>query len=311
MPVERETELGLRLLGQPRRWRRDPSRTDMTGTALSPALSESALIEDDLIYDLGMNICEDTEFYLKLGFRVVAVEADPAACATAEERFGNAAREGRLKIINAAISESRDPLTFYVCSTMSAWSTASTRLRDQWAREGARFTEIEVPGVVTDDLVRTYGVPHYAKMDIEGCDLMCMEGLSRQPIRPSYLSFEVDFYYAEEMVACATAMGYRRFALVPQSTVPTQRQPKTPKEGRQVEHCFKCGASGLFGEDLPHPWVSARAIRAKCRAIINQHRASGLLARIERVPATQSWASGIRRRWLSGTSDWYDIHAAP
>jgi 16S rRNA A1518/A1519 N6-dimethyltransferase RsmA/KsgA/DIM1 with predicted DNA glycosylase/AP lyase activity len=31
----------------------------------------------DLIYDVGMHHGEDTEFYLRKGFRVVAFEADP------------------------------------------------------------------------------------------------------------------------------------------------------------------------------------------------------------------------------------------
>ena len=31
----------------------------------------------DLIYDVGMHKGEDTEFYLRKGFRVIAIEADP------------------------------------------------------------------------------------------------------------------------------------------------------------------------------------------------------------------------------------------
>jgi len=32
----------------------------------------------DLIFDIGANNGDDTAFYLKKGFRVVAIEADPA-----------------------------------------------------------------------------------------------------------------------------------------------------------------------------------------------------------------------------------------
>ena len=44
---------------------------------LVSALSEGRA--DDLIFDIGMHIGQDTEVYLKKGFRVVAVEALLAA----------------------------------------------------------------------------------------------------------------------------------------------------------------------------------------------------------------------------------------
>jgi hypothetical protein len=38
----------------------------------------SASFERDLIYDIGLHKGEDSEFYLKKGFRVVAIEALPS-----------------------------------------------------------------------------------------------------------------------------------------------------------------------------------------------------------------------------------------
>jgi FkbM family methyltransferase len=266
-------------------------------------------VVDDLIYDIGMNLCEDAAFYLKLGFRVLAVEADPRSCAVAAERFAQDVATGRLTIVNAAISNSRDPLVFYRCETTSFWSTASPQLRDQWRRSGAEFSEIEVPSVTVGEVLSAYGVPHYAKIDIEGYDLVCMEGFRKAGARPRHLSFEVDFYVADAMIDCALAMGYSRFALAPQSVVPMQRPPETPAEGRQTEHTFVIGASGLFGADLPHERVSARRIRARCRTIVWQHRASGLLSRLERLPGAKALSATARQRFLKLADDWYDIHA--
>ena len=39
----------------------------------------------NLIFDIGMHIGQDTEFYLKKGFRVVAIEADPTLAEAAGE----------------------------------------------------------------------------------------------------------------------------------------------------------------------------------------------------------------------------------
>jgi hypothetical protein len=41
----------------------------------------------NLIYDIGMNNGDDTAYYLQRGFRVIAVEANPALVSQAIQRF--------------------------------------------------------------------------------------------------------------------------------------------------------------------------------------------------------------------------------
>jgi hypothetical protein len=67
---------------------------------------------DNLIFDIGMNVCEDTDFYLEKGFRVVAVEANPAACRNAAEKYHEvpisfASRLSRMTRISRATSPSK------------------------------------------------------------------------------------------------------------------------------------------------------------------------------------------------------------
>jgi len=38
----------------------------------------------DLVFDIGMHNGDDTAYYLARGYRVVAVEANPSMCATAQ-----------------------------------------------------------------------------------------------------------------------------------------------------------------------------------------------------------------------------------
>ena len=45
-----------------------------------------------LILDLGMNNGDDTAYYLTRGFRVVALDANPALCEGARKRFHNGDR---------------------------------------------------------------------------------------------------------------------------------------------------------------------------------------------------------------------------
>jgi hypothetical protein len=52
-------------------------------------------LQPDLIYDVGFHVGEDTEFYLKKGYRVLAVEANPELCARGQMRFADAIRDHR------------------------------------------------------------------------------------------------------------------------------------------------------------------------------------------------------------------------
>jgi FkbM family methyltransferase len=262
-----------------------------------------------LIYDIGMCACEDTDFYLTKGYRVVAVEANPWACKTAAERYGSEIAGGQLTIVNRAISQTSDPLLFYICRSNGALSTASPRLRDFWRdREGAEFAETVVEGITMAELVALYGVPYYAKIDIEGFDLVCLRGFDECQARPSCLSFEVDFYTVDQMIDCAARLGYRRFALISQKSAPKQKVPRPALEGLDVDYTFSTGSSGLFGRELPTEWMDARGVRSKCAAVVNQHRASGLLRRVGRLLPID--VAKVQAKYFPLACDWYDIHAS-
>jgi FkbM family methyltransferase len=266
---------------------------------------------DDLVYDIGMNICEDTDFYLRKGFKVIAVEANPTTCEEAARRYPREIAAGQLTVLNRAISETREPLTFYVCKTMSAWSTASPELRDYWTRRGAIFEAIQVQGVITSDIVEEFGTPHYAKIDIEGFDLVCLGGFRKETGVPRYVSVEVDFKAVDQLLRTAEDLGYRRFALVGQAGVPQQAPSRPAREGCDIDYAFPRGSTGLFGRELPAEWVRADHIRSQCAKIIRQYRVSGILGRAERVlPPLKPMLDKVRAHRLPLSCDWYDLHAS-
>jgi FkbM family methyltransferase len=59
----------------------------------------------DLIYDVGMNNGDDTAYYLSLGFRTVAIEANPELVEQAKSRFAREISAGRLFILNIGIAD--------------------------------------------------------------------------------------------------------------------------------------------------------------------------------------------------------------
>ena len=48
------------------------------------------VMEKDLVYDVGLHKGEDTEYYLKKGFRVIAIEANPQLISECKARFREA-----------------------------------------------------------------------------------------------------------------------------------------------------------------------------------------------------------------------------
>ncbi|HWT13812.1 MAG TPA: FkbM family methyltransferase [Allosphingosinicella sp.] len=239
----------------------------------SPPLAAAPGADAPLIYDLGMHKGEDAEFYLKKGFRVVAVEANPELCALAAARLLPHVESGRLTILNLAVAEAPGSRPFYR-SERTEWGT----LRPEWAaiksKRGARFEEIAVEAVPLDEIVRAHGEPYFLKIDIEGMDVAALRSLSGTGFRPSYVSLESSVP-VEEQIGLLGEMGYDRFKIVQQRWVKFQRPPRPAREGRFVRHRFAGGASGLFGEEAPGRWLTAEQALRRYRRIFLGHRLYG------------------------------------
>jgi hypothetical protein len=86
----------------------------------------------DLIYDVGLHDGTDTRHYLDSGFRVVAVEANPASVAAAAAQFAEEIADGRLVIVDSAVGPEVGGVSFWVNDDNSEWSSLI-----EW--EGARY----------------------------------------------------------------------------------------------------------------------------------------------------------------------------
>src|ERR1700755_2614507 len=99
-------------------------------------------MQTDLIFDVGMHLGEDTEFYLQKGFRVVAIEADPSHCAQVEKRLAVNVASQQLVILNVAIAKEAGSICFYRNLDMSIWGTVNASWVDR--NSGTRSEAIEV-----------------------------------------------------------------------------------------------------------------------------------------------------------------------
>lgn len=82
----------------------------------------------NLIYDVGLHKGEDTNFYLRKGYDVVAFEADPVLVAHCKVRFRTETGRARLRIVEGAIAPASagEEITLFR-SSVSAWGTADEK----------------------------------------------------------------------------------------------------------------------------------------------------------------------------------------
>ena len=268
-------------------------------------LWQAMRMQDDLIYDVGLHSGKDTEFYLAKGFRVVAIEANPELATRCKTKFASQIKEGRLHILQLAIGEQAGNCDFFVCDQHDDWSTIDRRDRlKKEKQDGVTFRTVTVRCASLDTVLLEFGVPYYLKIDIEGCDVFCLEALKRTQARPKYVSVETDGY---DQLFHLYLLGYNKFKVINQALHKQAVPPRPPREGLYVDATFNWDSSGLFGEETAGSWLEINDALKRCRQVVD-------LSMINSKPCP-SIVDRIRRRRLSGRPflrterTWFDLHA--
>ncbi len=239
-----------------------------------------------LIFDIGANDGADTGYYLKKGFRVVAVEAIHELAESIKLIYEQAMCDGRLFVENYVVSSiSGGNVKFVVNKSWTEWSSA----------QGAKkfdnhiIEEVILPTITVADLIKKYGAPYYVKIDIEGGELDAVKSLLEidYDMLPEYISFEVNSKVFD-VLEILWNIGYREFQLVRQGKefLPAPNYPT--REGIEYRIPWKSNMSGPFGKDLPDDkWV-------------------GLVEIIRQLILVQQEMSERKQR--GEPPGWYDLH---
>lgn len=239
----------------------------------------------DLIFDVGMNNGDDTAYYLHLGFRVVAIEANPLLVEQARERFSIEVSSGRLTILNIGIADTSGNAVFWVCEPHTEWGSFD---RDIASRDGCAHYAIEISCFQFKDILKEYGVPYYLKVDIEGHDHLCISDLTQDNL-PKYISVEAN---DASQLGQLNSLGYNKFKCISQFNYIPIETPSSKEEiastkaekfmasrnfaikvwrklgGRAIVNrrmlklksrngwVFNFGSSGPFGDCTPGKWHS-------------------------------------------------------
>ncbi|WP_432288739.1 FkbM family methyltransferase (plasmid) [Aminobacter sp. BA135] len=188
-----------------------------------------------MIFDIGMHRGVDTKRYLSMGYRVVAVEANPVLAQQCATELSDHIASGRLTIENVGIYKNPGSLPFYRNLACDEWSSFVPHLGQRLGQ----FDTITVDCITVHDLLARHGIPFFMKVDVEGIDEIVAADVGKCAIRPRYISIEDGGF--QSLLALQNA-GVRHFKFV--------NQPK-------AQETFGRSSSGPFGEEIEGPWLTA------------------------------------------------------
>lgn len=232
-------------------------------------------MNENLIFDIGMHTGVDTEYYLDLGYSVVALEANPSLVEAAKIKFRSSLSSGRLSIENVGINNKHGEFSFYV-NKFDEWSSFNESL----GTRGGEYTIMPIRCVRLGDLLSKYGMPFFLKIDVEGVDELVVRDLMLTEARPKYVSLE------DAGIECLIALyesGVRQFKFLNQPEA--HKQLRLDRSGRPLDppRPFGVSSSGPFGDNLPGPWLDVHQ-------------------------AFQRYSTNIRPPGQAPIDGWWDIH---
>lgn len=147
------------------------------------------MINNKLVYDVGLHLGYDTKLYLSKGYKVVAIEANPNLINLSSIQFSQSIKEGNLTLLNNAISNiDNATVPFYISQLGSAQSS----LQKTMAERRGGILEIQIETKKLSTIFREQGTPYYCKIDIEGHDYIALETLSSNNLLPRFISAEIN-----------------------------------------------------------------------------------------------------------------------
>jgi FkbM family methyltransferase len=169
----------------------------------------------DLVFDVGANVGQKTDVFVRLGATVVAVEPDEHNQEVLRGKFVKYRLSPKpICIVGKAVSDKIAVETFWVDGPGSALNTLSRKWVDTLTGDKERFDHTfdrlefaEKRSVETTTLERLtveHGRPFFVKIDVEGHELSVVRGL-RSPV--PYLSYEVNLpEFRQEGVECLNVL---------------------------------------------------------------------------------------------------------
>jgi len=240
------------------------------------------------IIDIGMYDGSDTDYYLRCGHEVIAIEANPSLCEKATRRFSRYVASGSLVVLNLAIGPGD-----FLDLNLSGDDLGSSSIQPERVADRSPVGTCRVKAALLPEIIAEHGQPDFVKIDIEGADRDCVLSLTPS-IAPQYLSFEAP-QEIEDLISHLQSLGYTQFKAVNQTSF------------RSLDR---------------HERLADRLVRRAIRALGYDEpryvRRKGACFALEHSAGPPPWESDGRYRsaeqllteWTrTPRGGWYDIHA--
>lgn len=167
--------------------------------------------KNDLCFDIGANVGDKTDTFLKLGATVVAIEPQESCWRVLKRRFKN----NNVYIETTALAGEKGTKMLFVDR-----STTLSTISQDWietVKQSGRFPNhkwaynLTVQTSTLDCLIEKYGRPTFCKIDVKGFELDVLQGLS-MPIKTISLEFVSERIDASlKCIDYLTSLGKVRF----------------------------------------------------------------------------------------------------
>jgi FkbM family methyltransferase len=201
------------IVGQTYRRITDPSTIASERLSLDFLKSQLGILSGQRVFDIGANVGDKTDQFLRLGARVVAVEPDSTNCARLAQRFLRMRwRQPPLVIVHAAVSDRAGTVQLLSNMPGAAQNTLSRKWADTLSADRTRFGEDfsfaerqTVSATTLTNLIAAHGRPAFVKIDVEGHEWPVLRVLT-QPL--PMICFEVNLpEFRDEGRQCIQHLG--------------------------------------------------------------------------------------------------------
>ena len=157
-------------------------------------------VDEELVFDVGLNLGNKTRYLLSLGAKVVGFEPQEDCCDKAKSNLSVYNLIGKFKAKNIALSDSIGEADFYK-SPEHYLSTMSTEFIEESKKE--RFknshwgSKTTVETSTLDQQISEHGQPKYIKIDVEGFEYNVLKGLTK-PVKYISIEFTPELYHNTE-----------------------------------------------------------------------------------------------------------------
>ena len=204
-----------------------------------------------IIYDFGSARGENIPYYLLKSDLVVAVEANPDNCIYIKNKFKKEIENSQLCLINCILAEKSDVIKkFYIHKNnylLGQFPKPDNLLENN-------FYSINLLCKDVLEIIRTYGEPHYIKIDLEQYDKAILKRILLNGIKPPYISVEGTSENILEILFSKN--GYSAFKLIEGSNVGyLYRNQKINLVSDIIKYSFPKNSAGPFGNDIYGHWI--------------------------------------------------------